>query len=924
MPLPANSRLGPYEIKSTLGVGGMGEVYRARDSRLNRDVAIKVLRQDSTNGVSTDLRSRFEREARAVAALNHPNIIAVYDFGIEASQQYIVSELLEGESLRSLLHGKPLPVRKLIDIAAQVADGLAAAHAAGIVHRDLKPENIMLTKDGRVKILDFGLARQSRTTGSPRRITGQEETVAPAVDETNHLTSEGAVMGTASYMSPEQALGKEVDYRSDQFSFGLILHEMASGKQAFARNSTVETMAAIVRDEPSAIEEKIPAPLKWIIDRCLHKEPEQRYESTRDLFHELKDLREHLSEAYTSAAMSPVALVQVNQRDWKLPTIIGACMVLAALLGYLLKPAGQNIGNYLYTPFASEATQPIWSPDGKAVAYSGSANGISQVFLRYLNSPVPVQLTHGKHSTQPLGWSSDKTHLIISENTDNPDSPVYKLYSIATVGGDPEFIMDFQCYACDLSRDGNVLATLRKGPEGEYEVAISDPLGSTLRAYTPAPFASKDVSSGPQLGFSPDGKTLLFFRQGDDEKDEAWLLPYPASIVPPKQILNKLPTLQGTPNFSWLPDNEHLVVSLAADQNSPAHLWMANIQSNDLTPLTTGDASEWSPVVSPDGKSILYSKDLDRRDVASVSLSDGSAKTMITSGRQESMAAWSANQAKLAWVTNRSGPFEIWLLMPDGSERPAVTAAEFPDGRNKWFMNPSLSPDGGRLAYVRIDHAGSIRLWLSSLSGGAPVRLTNDELSMEYGGSWSPDGSRFVYLQAKAGKAFLMMVKTNGGATPFILKEIGPVVHWGMGLPDWSLTGEWITYRDDRGWNLISPDGKTAKFLGKIETDYLAFSRDGKLLYGIQTGETEAGQDRATLFSLDSVTLRRKDIKELGKDFRPVSNFDPGIRFSLSLDGKSFVYTTMQYRNDLWMLQGYRQPGLWNQVKDAFHFGPTK
>src|SRR5271170_4472940 len=383
MPLTPNSKLGPYEIKSTLGVGGMGEVYRARDSRLNRDVAIKVLRDD---GVSADLRSRFEREARAVAALNHPNIIAVHDFGIEDGQQYIVSELLEGESLRSLLHGKPLPVRKLIDIAAQVADGLAAAHAAGVVHRDLKPENIMLAKDGRVKILDFGLARQSPAAASSRKASGEEETVAPPADETKHLTSEGAVLGTASYMSPEQALGKEVDYRSDQFSFGLILHEMASGKQAFSRNSSVETMAAIVRDEPPAIEEKIPAPLKWIIDRCLHKEPDQRYESTRDLFRELKDLREHLSEAYASGALAPVAAA-ARQRHWKIPAAVGAlCLLLGGFLVYLLKPTGQDIGKYRYTPFASDAYSPVWSPDGNAVAYFAMVDGVDQLFLRYLNS----------------------------------------------------------------------------------------------------------------------------------------------------------------------------------------------------------------------------------------------------------------------------------------------------------------------------------------------------------------------------------------------------------------------------------------------------------------------------------------------------------------------------------------------------------
>ena len=218
MPLAANSKLGPYDIKSMLGVGGMGEVYRARDCRLNRDVAIKVLREE---GVSAELRNRFEREARAVAALNHPNIIAVYDFGLEAGQQYIVSELLEGESLRSLLPGsplkaKPVPVRKLIEIAAQVADGLAAAHSAGIVHRDLKPENIMLAKDGRAKILDFGLARQTPSAGSRAGAAGFNETLEPDAS-TQHLTSAGAILGTANYMSPEQALGHETDYRPTIF-----------------------------------------------------------------------------------------------------------------------------------------------------------------------------------------------------------------------------------------------------------------------------------------------------------------------------------------------------------------------------------------------------------------------------------------------------------------------------------------------------------------------------------------------------------------------------------------------------------------------------------------------------------------------------------------------------------------------------------
>ena len=384
MPLLANARLGPYEIRSTLGAGGMGEVYRARDTRLNRDVAIKVLRED--DAASVESRSRFEREARAIAALNHPNIVAVYDFGVEAGQQYIVSELVEGESLRALLTGKPVPIRKLLDIATQVADGLAAAHAAGVVHRDLKPENIMLARDGRVKILDFGLARQAKAPG-PHNGDGanpdRTATFASAGDESENLTDAGTVLGTASYMSPEQALGKQTDFRSDQFSFGLILHELASGKRAFAKASKVETMAAIVREEAPAMDEKVPPPLRWIVDRCLAKEPEQRYESTRDLYQELRNLRDHLSEAHSSGVVAPV-IVQARRRRWKIPALCVACMLFAGLLVYVLNPSGQNIGNYRYTPFAADTSgKAIWSPDGKAVAYAGKVNGTFQVFLRY-------------------------------------------------------------------------------------------------------------------------------------------------------------------------------------------------------------------------------------------------------------------------------------------------------------------------------------------------------------------------------------------------------------------------------------------------------------------------------------------------------------------------------------------------------------
>ncbi|HEX4066399.1 MAG TPA: serine/threonine-protein kinase [Acidobacteriaceae bacterium] len=250
--------------------------------------------------------------------------------------------------------GKPTPLRKFLDIAAQVADGLSAAHAAGFVHRDLKPENIMLTKDGRVKIVDFGLARQNSAATRPDNADTSTLIFMPGEADADSGTKTGVVLGTPRYMSPEQALGKPADYCSDQFSFGLILYELASCKQAFGKKSSIETMAAIVREEPPPLDDKLPVPLRWIIDRCLQKEPEQRYESTRDLYQELRNLRDHLSEAYSSGALAPIVAVKTKRRNWKIPALCAACMLVAALLAYFLKPSGQDIGKYHYTSFATD------------------------------------------------------------------------------------------------------------------------------------------------------------------------------------------------------------------------------------------------------------------------------------------------------------------------------------------------------------------------------------------------------------------------------------------------------------------------------------------------------------------------------------------------------------------------------------------
>jgi eukaryotic-like serine/threonine-protein kinase len=367
--LAAGTRLGPYEILAPLGAGGMGEVYRARDTRLGRDVAIKVLPASVSD--NPDRLRRFEREARSASALNHPNIVVIHDIGESASGSYIAMELVEGQTLRDVLGHGALPVKRLLAISAQVADGLSRAHADGIVHRDLKPENIMVRSDGFVKVLDFGLAKLTL----PEESSGRTE--APTV---TRGTEPGKVMGTVGYMSPEQALGQTLDFRSDQFSLGSILYEMATGNRAFSRPSAPETLSAIIRDEPEPIAAgapSTPALFRWIVERCLAKNREERYGSTHDLARDLSTLRDRLSEASGAAAVAAPLPSHRRRRGLVLAAIAAAALGAGFLLASLL-------------PIRSRLEWPTWqrlsfrrgmiwsgrfAPDAQTVVYSAAWDG---------------------------------------------------------------------------------------------------------------------------------------------------------------------------------------------------------------------------------------------------------------------------------------------------------------------------------------------------------------------------------------------------------------------------------------------------------------------------------------------------------------------------------------------------------------------
>jgi len=387
--LVAGSTLGPYKIIAPIGSGGMGEVYRARDTRLSRDVALKVIHAEVAR--EPERIKRFEQEARAAGALSHPNICAIYDLGTFEGSPFVVMELLEGESLRAKLEAGPVPVRKALDYIAQAARGLAVAHEKGIVHRDLKPENLFVTKDGRLKVLDFGLAKRDVAAGDG------SETSSPTAARP---TEPGAVLGTVGYMSPEQVRGQAADARSDLFSLGTVLYEMLSGQRAFARETSAETMTAILREEPPDLAttvEGLPPSLARIVGHCLEKRPEERFQSARDLAFDLSSLSDSQVRHERVAETTP-------KRRFRPHAITAALVLLGALLGL----AGGRLSKGAGAPSTAKATtasfvqltdqpgveqDPSLSPDGKSVVYAAQPGGNLDVFLLRVGGRNPQNLT---------------------------------------------------------------------------------------------------------------------------------------------------------------------------------------------------------------------------------------------------------------------------------------------------------------------------------------------------------------------------------------------------------------------------------------------------------------------------------------------------------------------------------------------------
>jgi eukaryotic-like serine/threonine-protein kinase len=555
MTLAAGIRLGPYEILSPIGAGGMGEVYAARDTRLDRRVAIKVLAAERASDRA--YLARFTREARAASTLNHPNIVSVFDVGLSDSLAYVAMELVEGRTLLDTLGDVHLPLRKLLDLAEQIAEGLAAAHEAGIVHRDLKPANIMVTREGFVKILDFGLARQAA-------IEGAAESDLPT--ETPPPTLTGEIVGTAGYMSPEQARGGPVACQSDQFSFGSVLYEMTTGRRAFRGNTRIDTLAAVLNEEPepiSRLRPGAPPPLRWVVERCLAKSPADRYQSTRDLAREIRGIRDHLSEVSEGAMAKELP----SRRHWfRLLAAAGVAAVVGAALwaafgGSRARPAGPEFRRLTFR--SGVVTRSLFMQRSNSILYTASWDG--QVPRTYLTLPESKGADRSLESeTQlPMAFSDDGSEVLVLLGRSRPAINSFgPLAWWPALGGKARPFLENGGWA-DWAKKGRFAAVVQD--EGASRVLqVRDSSGKLQRAVFRTTGAISYVS------LSPDEKEIAFVHH-PSRTDDAGEVRIAAVDGTPGRALT--PILERCVGLRWNPRTAEIWYTASRSDIYSSSLW---------------------------------------------------------------------------------------------------------------------------------------------------------------------------------------------------------------------------------------------------------------------------------------------------------------------------------------------------------------
>ena len=782
-----------YRILEKLGEGGMGVVYKARDTRLDRFVAIKVLPAEKV--ADPERKQRFAQEAKAASSLNHPNIITIYDIGQAAGVDFISMECVVGKTLDRLIPRRGMRLNEALKCAVQIADALARAHSAGIVHRDLKPGNIMVNEHGLVKVLDFGLAKLTETTAASE--DKSTRTLRPT-------TEEGKIVGTVSYMSPEQAEGKKVDARSDIFSFGSVLYEMVTGGQAFHGDTKASTLAAILKDNPrpaSQLVDGLPREVERLISRCLRKEVNQRSQHMDDVKIALQELKEESD----SGVLGAVAVSRPNPRRLHWVLSVAAAVVVAMVGVWLVRskkevPETQLIAVPL-TSYPGNESWPSFSPDGTQVAFAwnGEKQDNWDIYVKQIGVEPPYRLTNDPAMDYSPAWSPDGRFIAFLREVATGKTAIMLT---PQRGGSERILAEI---------DGTVRGLgygpfLSWTPDSKWLVGSTSTVGQHgggLHLFSTETGEQRTLTNPPieELGdtapaVSPDGRTLVFSRVSPDYYNVTlWLLRLEEGYKPLDRE-EKVQTGQMTnTSAAWLPGGSEFVFSSGAGTN--VGLWRIAASKGALARRISLDVSgTYEPAISRVGNRLAFTTERSDLNIWRVDLKGPDHKPsrpfrFISSTQAEYTPAFSPDGRRIAFVSERSGTDEIWICESDGSKATQLTSFGGPA-----IYGPNWSPDSQNIAFTAVQKGLRDDVYSISTNGGTPRRLTTHPAEDKWP-YWSHDGKWIYFASTRSGREEIWKMPASGGEALQLTRNSGD-------MPEESADGRFLYYM--KGW----PDAVTA------------------------------------------------------------------------------------------------------------------
>jgi eukaryotic-like serine/threonine-protein kinase len=865
----------------------MGEVYRARDPRLGREVAIKVIPEAVARDLVT--LARFEREARSVAALSHPNILAIHDFAKQGDVSFAVMELLEGESLGERIARSRLSWRKAVEIGVAIADGLAAAHSKGIIHRDLKPANAFVTSDGRVKILDFGIARVV-----PARADSDTSVPTDA-----RATEPGTIVGTVGYMSPEQIRGLPADARSDIFSFGCVLYEMLAGRRAFARDTSAETLTAILREEPPPLSPsaETSGELERIVSHCLEKSPEERFQSARDLAF-------HLRETLAASTAARPKRRPLPRRASRIAWLSGAALLVLGTAAFFAWRArrsptsGEPLRAVALTTFSGVERYPSLSPDGDEVAFiwNGPKADNEDVYVQRIGSGSPLRLTTDPASDVNPVWSPDDRWIaFLRGNSAGPMSRSrYELVLVPPLGGPERRVAEVRIREVEWPSQAHLawcpdasclVVTDSPGeekPDALFVVSVET--GEKRQLTRPQPTVLVDTSPA----VSPDGRALVFRRTVSYSIGELYGLALADGMSAAGEPERRTTAAFNADHPAWLPGGKEILVSARGG------LWRLSLSGDDppaRLPFVGEDGLLPSVSHPRPGKRsrLVYARsfidgNIWRIDVPNPGAAAPSPPAVaISSTRSEVHPNFSPDGRRVAFTSTRSGPWEIWISDPDGGNAVKLTSMDA-----NATGGPSWSPDGRWIVFGS-DQPGQFDLYVISASGGKPRRLTSHP-AFDQSAIFSRDGRWIYFTSNRTGNFQIWKMPATGGDAIQITRNGGWIV---SEAPD----GAHLYYIDipmtpKPVWRVPVAGGEPVKVVDGVVGWFFQAAEKG-----IYYAEQPAGQTRLMFY--DFATGRSTTIAgNLGQ-----IEFAPGV----SPDGRTILYSRVDSTvDDLMLVENFR------------------